>query len=156
MRAATIRCRDTTAGDLGRVLAMWLIAVLLAQAQAALATLVRGPAHRHADLVWLDRATQGVQAAHLGHAGQHADDHADDHANGRAHHHSAGDMISLPADGEAALDTAACSLIAVLVPLLALGAALTPLARAAEAPPAAALWAVLTRITSPPRKPPRA
>jgi hypothetical protein len=144
---AALHRDEGTAAELARVLAAWLIVVLLLQGLAALQTLVRGPVHRHAPgaSVW-PSPTQAGPAAR-------AWAHAEAHRRGDAHHHAAGDPVPLPADGEAALDTAACVLLAVLAPLAASLAWLLCGVRAA--PAATAPWAWLDHRPVPPRPPPR-
>lgn len=103
--------RHTTAGstahDLARLLAAWLVLVLLVQGLAATLSLVHGPAHRHAATV----------AQRLG--ADHAHAHAHAHEHGLKHHHDS-DEQTLPDAGVAdGLDAAAVVLLAVLTPLSA-------------------------------------
>jgi hypothetical protein len=134
---AALRHSDSTAARLGRVLAGWLVVILLVQGSTALRAMVNGPAHRH-----LATAQATPDAAH-----ERA------HAQGMSHHHDAATVL-LPADGEVALDTAACVLMAALAPMamsFAWPGQLAPLVHAAAAP-----WALLERDSAPPRRPPRA
>lgn len=156
-----LRRRNTVPSDLARALAMWLVVVLLVQAHAALQTLVRGPAHRHAPASVVHRPllTLLPLLTHRGVDGPQAglDDrqvqHQLAHERGQAHHH-AGDEVALPAEGVAALDAAACVLMATLAPLAA-HFAWPAVGTARTRPVAAAGWAWLDRSPAPPRRPPR-
>lgn len=141
---AAVRRSDTIAADLGRVLACWLVVVLLAQAQAALQALVHGPSHRHAAVAAGFMTTTATARADA--------EHDLAHARGEAHHHAVGEAL-LPADGEAALDTAACVLMAALVPLAAQHA--WPACAGRTALVAAPAWALREAGRAPPRRPPR-
>ena len=173
MLLASLRRRNTIVADLARVLVGWLVVILLVQGQAALLALVHGPAHRHVSL-----APSSAEASHdlsrhamsrlpsdwstfapkrsgirLGSGPAAHVSHHEAHEQGRAHHHGPGEL-SLPADGEATLDAAACVLAGALAPLIVAYCWLPP--HAVGAFNAAAAWAFLARTTSPPRKPPRA
>lgn len=168
---AALRRRDSAAAALARVLACWLAVVLLVQAHAALQTLVRGPAHRHAPAsvqaqvlpVFTHPAAGGGVAHRLGNAA--ADPLAQElasrlthqlaHQRGDAHHHVADAMLLPAADGQVGLDTAACVLLAALAPL-AVHHPPWPSCVLRAAPLAGALWALLERDQAPPRHPPRA
>jgi hypothetical protein len=159
---AALRQRDTAAADLARVLAAWLAVVLLVQAQAALLTLVRGPAHRHVPAAAVQRPVWSVLPVLAHHAAatpddgraQHAALHRLAHERGDPHHHAAGDEVALPAEAASALDAAACVLMAALAPL-AMRYAWPACAARAAAPVATAGWALLEQDAAPPRRPPR-
>jgi hypothetical protein len=164
MPLADIHRRNTTAGDLARVAVLWLALILLVQGQAALWTLVRGPAHRHLPLAqWphspADRQGPGGTMVQAAAAHQAATDRAasDDahrraHEQGRAHHHAA-DIVVVPADHEAALDAAAFLLVSAL---LALGFAFAWRAGSGQSPlRAAPAVPFASRTAPPPRRPPR-
>jgi hypothetical protein len=133
---AVLRHRRGTAADLMRLAACWLAAIVLAQGLAATITLMRGPAHRHAEVV----------LSHLG------DAHALAHAQGQAHHHDHAADLAVPLDGHA-LDAAALLLLGALVMLVA--AYLFAPRRAHGVEAAAPPWAVQAHVSPPPRKPPR-
>ncbi len=159
---AVLRQRDTLAADLARLLACWLVVILLAQGLAALQTLVRGPAHRHAPVSQDVMASLEVRvpdhhgARSLTHSQTHSQTHTLahtlTHARGEVHHHAA-DEVALPADGEAGLDAAACVLMATLAALAVKHA--WPACPARVAPLAAPAWAFSEHDPSPPRRPPR-
>ena len=132
-----LRQRNSTRADLARLLAGWLVAVLLLQGQAALLALVHGPAHRHV-------------ATSLGAADPA---HWEAHQRTQAHHPGAEAGV-VPADAEAALDAAACVLAAALAPLAVAYGWVPPVALTSRLG-ATAAWAFVDSITSPPRKPPR-
>lgn len=140
--------RGAPLADLARVLAGWLVVILLLQAQAALLTLVRGPAHRH--LAALPAAGAEWRGGSGGEPGASAHDLA--HARGEAHHHAAG-HLTLPADAEAALDAAALVLLAVLLPLP--GGLYWPARSVRQALAVVPGWYFGDRSTAPPRRPPR-
>ena len=164
MPLAAIRQHDSACADFARALICWLVVILLVQGQAALLSLVRGPAHRHVPvagqvigaeprLVHASSREQGQGQGHVqGRAQAHEQAHEQAHVRGERHHHAA-DQIVLPAEGEAALDAAAILLVAALVPL-----AMTYAFAAHRAPMAlngAAAWAFLEGLALPPRRPPR-
>lgn len=137
MLLAALRRRDTPVGDLARVLAAWLVVILLAQGLAALQTLVRGPAHRHL-------SAAGAAASHPAH------DRA--HALGQAHHHAAGEL-AVPADAEAGLDAAAWVLMAALA---AVAVSYEWAHRGLQSAAMTSIpWAFAEREEPPPRRPPR-
>lgn len=157
MLLAALRRRDTPAADLARVLACWLAVILLVQGLAALQTLVRGPAHRHLALStsplpaaagWSHAAEQSPSPS----ATPESATHEMSHALGEAHHHAA-DEVAVPAGGEAALDAAACVLMAALA---ALAVSYGWAASAARGGPAVSVaWALAENEPPPPRRPPR-
>jgi hypothetical protein len=136
MPLAAFRHRRGTAADLVRLVACWLAAIVLVQGLAATITLVRGPAHRHAEVV----------LPSLG------DAHALAHARGQAHHHDHAADLAVPLDGQA-LDTAALLLLGALVMLAVVHGLASRLARGPFR--AAPAWAALAHVNPPPRKPPR-
>lgn len=143
MLLAALRRRDEPAADLARVLACWLVVILVAQGLAALQTLVRGPAHRH-----LDHA----EVPAVSPAATHPMSHAMSHALGEPHHHAA-DEVALPAGPQAGLDAAAWVLLAALA---ALAVSYGWAARAAGSGPVASMaWALAEYQPPPPRRPPR-
>jgi hypothetical protein len=162
MLFAALRQRDTPIADLARVLACWLAVVVLLQGFAALQALVRGPAHRHLPGLVEQRAQAAADLAvhrpadmqaRLGVELQaHLRAHLQAHESGEAHHHLA-DEVSVPADNEAALDAAACVLMAALAALAVSYA--WPARRAGGAPLATSAWAFTELVVSPPRRPPR-
>ena len=147
MPLAMLRQPDTAIADLARALACWLVVVLLLQGQAALLTQVHGPAHRHLPQL----TSQLMQAADEAHEA-----HRLAHERGQAHHHGAGEVV-VPASGDAtldaALDAAACVLLASLLPLAMSHAFAARRGRMAFN--AAAVWAFVEGHASPPRRPPR-
>ena len=151
--SAAPRPRDRVAAELARVLVGWLVVILLVQGQAALQTLVRGPAHRHvAALLAEERGPPSFS-----HRVADVDEvrrawHRSAHERGDAHHH-ANDELALPAEAEAALDTAACALMAALVPLVVHYG--WPACAARARPVAGAAWALRETDPAPPRRPPR-
>jgi len=156
---AALRQRHTPSSDLARVLACWLALILLVQAQAALLSLVHGPAHRHAATAGLASAATpaptGIEALVQGPAQAHAqaNAHARAHEAGEPHHHAPAD-VALPADGDAALDDAVA--LAWLAVLPARGAGpRQPNALPEHALVARAGWALVEHRSLPPRRPPR-
>lgn len=162
MLLAAMRRRDTPAADLARVLACWLVVILLVQGLAALQTLVRGPAHRHlapagtlAAPVTPSAAAQlaaGPSSKSLSHAMSQAMSHAMSHAMDVPHHH-AGDEVAVPAGAEAGLDTAACVLMAALAALAVFYG--FPVRAAGSARVVSVAWALAENAPPPPRRPPR-
>ena len=103
MRHRNPQPAGSTARDLARLLAAWLVLVLLLQGLSATLSLVHGPAHRHS----------AAAAQQLGWA------HAQAHEHGLKHHHDSHER-TLPGGGEADdLDASAVVLLAVLLPLSA-------------------------------------
>jgi len=158
---AALRQRHTPGSDLARVLACWLALILLVQAQAALLSLVHGPAHRHAATAGLasaaTRAPTGIEALARGpaqtRAQANAHVHARAHEAGEPHHHAPAE-VALPADGDAALDDAVA--LAWLAVLPARGAGpRQPTALPEHALVARAGWALVEHRSLPPRRPPR-
>jgi hypothetical protein len=144
MRLAALHQRNCTAGDLARLLAAWLVVVLLLQGMAALRTLVSGPAHRHLPVA---AAWAGEPAA-----SSQTDAHQLVHEQGLAHYHGS-ERVVVPADGEAALDAATFLLLMALLPL-AMNFAWRPVrVRTAMWPTLG--WALIEGRYSPPRRPPR-
>jgi len=147
---AALRQRHTPGSDLARVLACWLALILLVQGQAALLSLVRGPAHRHAAMAGHTAASRAATAIEA-QAGVHA--HARAHEAGEPHHHAPTEA-ALPADGDAALDDAVA--LAWLAVLPARGAGpRQPTALPGQALVARAGWALVEHRSLPPRRPPR-
>lgn len=144
MPLAALHQRNSTAGDLARLLAAWLVVVLLLQGMAALWTLVRGPAHRHlpAATAWAGQPA----------ASSKTEAHDLVHERGVAHYHGA-ERVVLPADAEAALDAATFVLLMALVPL-AMSFAWRPV-RVRNAMRPALAWALIETRHPPPRRPPR-
>jgi hypothetical protein len=136
MLLAVLRHRRGTAADLARLIALWLAVVVLVQGLAATLSLVRGPAHRHAE----------VTLSRLG------DAHALNHARGQVHHHDHAADLAVPLDGHA-LDVAALLLLGALVMLAVVHGFVPHLARGPLR--AAPAWAALALVSDPPRKPPR-
>lgn len=124
---------------LSRVVAAWLVLVLVLQGLATVHALVQGPAHRHteATLARLDAA------------------HAHAHEHGIAHHHEHPHEQALPMGASVGeLETAALMLLALCLPLAA------PLLRPAGAPWRAAFAGpgplpLRSRSEAPPQPPPR-
>jgi hypothetical protein len=100
----------STAGDLLRLAALWLAAILLVQGVAAALALGAGPLHHH---------RQRQQAL--------AEDHLHAHADGRRHHHAADAGAVIETDAATALDDAALALVAALA-LMAAGSPRAPAA----------------------------
>lgn len=119
--------RDTTAADLLRLLACWLVLVLALQGLQAARLRTHGPLHRH-------------DTAHA------------HHADAQRHWHAPADA-ALPADG-ADWDAAAFALAAALA-LLAFGGARALRAAGRPVWRAARAWALATSTASPPERPPR-
>lgn len=178
MLLAALRRRDTPTGDLARVLAAWLMVILLVQGLAALQTLVRGPAHRHVvaagfgatvparePMAAADPARDLVPSpvqVRVGDSMRHgprlegaavsAASHERAHALGQPHHHGPGEP-TLPADAEAGLDAAACVLMAALAAVAVSyrwAPRMLPGASVASVP-----WSFAEREVPPPRRPPR-
>lgn len=149
---AALRRRDTPVADLARVLACWLMVILLVQGQAALQTLVRGPAHRHvAQVAHGADAAPGISALAT-QAFKPVTAHALSHALGEAHHHAA-DEVAVPEGAETALDAAACVLLAALA---ALAVSYGWAASAGRSGPVVSVaWALAENEPTPPRRPPR-
>jgi hypothetical protein len=96
---------NSTASDLLRLAALWLVAILLVQGFAAALALGAGPRHHH----------RPQQPAHA-----HAHDHIHAHGGIERHHHARGDgSVVTDADTTAALDAAALALAAALTLLAA-------------------------------------
>ena len=146
MLFAALRQRDTPIANLARLLACWLVVILLAQGLSALQTLVRGPAHRHLPVA------QGIVAVAEVRLPDHHRAHALAHESGQAHHHAA-DVVAVPADSEAGLDAAACVLMAALAPLAVNYA--WPARHMRAAPVATEAWALTEHDSPAPRRPPR-
>lgn len=91
----------STAGDLLRLIAVWLAAILIVQGVAASQALGQGPLHRHAD---------------RGALGGSADAHH--HDGGERHVHPVTDSSVVPAD-QLAIDDAAFAITAALALMLA-------------------------------------
>lgn len=123
--------RDTTAADLLRWMAGWLVVVVALQGLQAARLLAFGPLHRH-------DAVHG----HAAHTGQ------------QRHWHAAADA-AIPADGAAAdWDAAAFALTAALA-LMALGLARGGADRRRHVWRAASPWALAVTHAPPPERPPR-
>jgi hypothetical protein len=130
---------QSTAGDLARVLACWLVAIVLAQGLAAAQALGRGPLHQHRE------ARTAIPAPHHHHRGA-----------AERHHHAAGDASVLPIPlQDGSFDAVAFAITAALA-LMAIAAA-----RALVVDPrrhverAATSWSWRTTVPALPLKPPR-
>ena len=125
----------STAGDLLRVLAAWLVVIVFVQGLAAGQALGTGPLHRHGD------AASTVQAAHH-------------HGDAQQHHHAVGDASVAAVAEEGTLDHAAFALTAALT-LMALAFSIARLRSRTHVWCAARAWAWQTTVPAVLRKPPR-
>jgi hypothetical protein len=129
----------STAGDLLRLAALWLAAILIVQGVAAAVALGAGPLHHHR------------QRQHLP-----TDTHAHAHAAGERHHHAAGDAaVVAEADPAASWSDAAGALLAALALLASDNP--RPTAHAGAAPVRRAIGAQPARgiAPEPPLHPPQ-
>lgn len=120
--------RDSTAADLLRLLAGWLVVVVVLQGLQAARLLAFGPLHRHA----------GVHAHH----------------DGAERHWHAPAEAAVPADGAADWDAGAFALTAALA-LMALGVARSAPDARRHVWRAAPAWALACSTAPPPERPPR-
>ena len=141
------------AGALLKLLASYLVAVLLLQGLAAAFALGAGPLHRHRG------APTSTAVALFSHAEQHVAQRAEHHAqhhhgSNQRHHHGAGDStVALDAAAQEAADSAALALTAAL----SLLAVQTPRVQAdnrSHVQHAAPLWFWYTVLTLPLARPP--
>lgn len=128
-----------------KLLASYLVAVLLLQGLAAAFALGAGPLHRHRG------APTSTAVALFSHAEMRAEHH---HGNSQRHHHSPGDStVALDAAAQEAADSAALALTAAL----SLLAVQTPRIQAdnrSHVQHAAPLWFWHTVLTLPLARPP--
>lgn len=157
-----VRDRHAPAGALARVMACWLIAVLVVQGLATLQALTRGPAHRHVPStlqaaaprdVARVRVPAHVQLERQWSLGLQMQAHARAHQAGEPHHHPEGGPV-VPADAEAGLDAGACALMASLVAWVPRFS--WPVCRSSGRFAATDSVAFSDLVLPPPRRPPRA
>ena len=130
---------SSTRADLARVLAGWLMVILLVQSLAAACAFVVGPQHHHRNQLALATAAQG----HFHGADEH-------------HYHSPLDVTVMQTDRDLAVDSAAMGLLAIVFAALALVHFRHVLGSQAHVKTAAALWALSTHQPLAARRPPRA
>lgn len=147
----------TGATALFKLLASYLVAVLLLQGLAAAFALGAGPLHQH------QGATTGTSASFFAHSTHRADPHAEHHHDSNErHHHATGDNTvvldaAAHAAAQAATQAAADSAALALTAALSLLAIQTPRAQASSGSHvlhAAPTWFWHTVLTLPLARPP--